>query len=132
VRDLARQLELLRERRVPPEPDLSIAGLVADQARYAQQTRAQLGQLIDLWFQVVPADLRERTSICSLRRGVLTVEADSAAVRFELDRLLREGLTDQLRRHFRGSLQRIRVRLASGPAERRVSPPAAGKHETAN
>jgi hypothetical protein len=114
VRDISKELEQLRMHRVPPERDLSISGLVAEQARYAQQTRAQLGQMIDLWYQLVPTDLRYRSAIRAFKRGVLTVEADSASVRFELDRRLREGLTDEFRRHFHGTLRQVKVRLADG------------------
>jgi hypothetical protein len=113
VRDLTSDIEQLRRHRVPGEPNLSIGSLVAEQARYAQRTRAQLGQMIDLWFQLVPTELRNHTAICALKRGVLTVDVDSASVRFELDRRLREGLIDQLRQHFRGTLRQVKIRLAS-------------------
>lgn len=114
VRDLGREIEVLRRHRTPHEPDLSIGSLVAEHARYAQRTRAQLGQMIDLWFQLVPAELRNHSAICALKRGVLTVDVDSASVRYELDRRLREGLADQLRQHFRGTLRQVKIRLAAG------------------
>lgn len=107
----------MRLHRVPPERDLSISRLVAEQARYAQQTRAQLGHMIDLWYQLVPTDLRYRATICGFKRGVLTVEVESASVRFELDRRLREGLTDEFRRHFKGTLRQVKVRLAEADDE---------------
>lgn len=112
VRDISKELEQLRNHRVPAERDLSIHSLVAEQVRYAQQTRAQLGQFIDLWYQLVPTDIRYRSAIRAFKRGVLTVEVDSASVRFELDRRLRDGLTDEIRRHFHGTLRQVKLRLA--------------------
>lgn len=112
VRDISKELEQLRNHRVPVERDLSIGSLVAEQSKYAQQTRAQLGQFIDIWYQLVPTDVRYRSAIRAFKRGVLTVEVESASMRYELDRRLREGLIDEIRRHFRGTLRQVKVRLA--------------------
>ncbi len=117
MRDLGQDIEKLRKHRSPAEPDLSIGSLVAEQARYAQQTRAQLGQMIDLWFQLVPTEVRNHTAIFALQRGVLMVDVDSASVRYELDRLLRGGLNEALRKHFRGTLRQVKLRLASNSNE---------------
>jgi hypothetical protein len=108
-----RHLEQLQARRGRREVDLSIRGVVQAAARDAQRANRRLGQIIDLWHEVIPPDLTRHCAIVGLRSGSLQVEADSAAVVYELDRFLRDGGTDELRRRYRGTLMRVRVRLAS-------------------
>ena len=105
------QIEFLRKIRARPGRDLSVAAVIADTASSAARTHKKLGELIELWERLVPEDIASHTSLASLRGGVLHVIVDSSSTSFELDRLLRCGLTNQLRREYRGTLVRIKTRL---------------------
>jgi len=105
------QIEKLRKLRARPARDLSIAGVIADAASTAARTHKKLGELIELWERLVPADIAAHTSLTGLRGGVLHLIVDSSSTSFELDRLLRCGLTDQLRRQYRGTLVRVKTRI---------------------
>jgi hypothetical protein len=107
----------LLARRARPGRDLSIAPLIAATADSASRAHKKLGELIEVWETVVPPSLACHTSLTGLRRGVLHVTVDSSSSLFELDRQLRSGLTDQLRREFRGSLVRVKARIAHAAAD---------------
>ena len=89
--------------------DQSIAQVVNRVEDRATDTRRRLGKVIDVWDRVVPEEVGGRTKITALRAGVLYVRVESSSMRFELDRLLRGGLEDELRRSFHGSLRRVKV-----------------------
>lgn len=112
--DVARQIEQLRANRVKPGRDTSISALINSTARSAQRTHKKLGELIDLWETHVPAPLANQTAITGLRAGTLHVAVADAAARFELDRLLREGLEQTLRLAYRGTLVRVRLKVSPG------------------
>ncbi len=59
----------------------------------------------------MPAEIVARTRLTALRGGVARVVVDSASTAYELDRMLRGGLEQQLRRRFRGTLVRIRISI---------------------
>ncbi len=64
---------------------------------------------MDLWENVVPADLSPHTRITALRGGVAHVTVDNSATAYELDRRLREGLEQQMRRAFGKTLVRVKI-----------------------
>ncbi len=103
-----RRLRELRERK--PRDD-SISGLIESQKSRAGKAQKQLGELAELWTELLPESLCARTTLMSMRGGVLHVAADSSSVSFELDRLLREGLLQKLRGRFGGTLTRVKVQL---------------------
>ena len=109
VVEATREIERLRRHRGWRERDLSISGVVTDTLRSSTSLQRKLGALIDLWQTRVPPDLVRRTRLSGLRGGVLHVSAESAAVAFELDRLLRQGLLSELRQAYRGTLSRVKV-----------------------
>lgn len=111
MRPSIQQLQMLREHRGTRERDTSITRLLAGTAQHAQRTQRKLGQLIALWEELVPARLASHTSLGGLRNGVLHVIVDSSSAAYELDRLLRGGLTEQLQSRFRGSLARVKTRI---------------------
>jgi len=112
VAEATREIERLRRHRGWRERDLSISGVVTDTLRTSTALQRQLGALIELWQLRVPDHLVRRTRLSGLRGGVLHVTADSAAVAFELDRLLRQGLLTELRQAYRGTLSRVKVTSA--------------------
>lgn len=69
----------------------------------------QMGNLGEIWDDVLPADYREHTALESFSRGTLTVMVDSASRRFHLQKLLAGGLQQDIQRRFKGSLNRIRI-----------------------
>lgn len=87
-------------------------GVVQSTAENARRTHKRLGSIIDLWELLVPAELATRTRIQHMRGGMLHVHVDSSATAYELDRLLREGLEQEIRSRYRGTLARVRVRVA--------------------
>lgn len=69
----------------------------------------QLGQLADLWDDVLPSEIREHTALECFRNGVLTVLVDSAAHRFQLQTLLTGGLMKVLQQRCPGALNKVRL-----------------------
>lgn len=108
----ARAIERLREYRVRRKPDLSVTPMIEAIARRSTRAEKRLGQLVDLWEAGIPPEIAAHTRLKSLRGGVLHATADSAAVAYELDRLLREGLLATLRKSYNGPLSRVRVTVA--------------------
>ncbi|MCH8342776.1 MAG: DUF721 domain-containing protein [Planctomycetes bacterium] len=109
--EAVQRLERLRQRRARLDADASIGGLVSGVAERAARTQRRLGALTDVWESLVPAEIVARTRLTSLRGGVARVVVDSASTAYELDRMLRGGLEQQLRRRFRGTLMRIRISI---------------------
>ena len=107
------EIENLRRHRARSGPELSIASVVRISADDARKINERLGEIIELWHELIPGHLSKHTSIAGLRRGVLHINVETAAAAFELDRLLRGGVTHQLRKRFRGSLIRIKTRVCT-------------------
>lgn len=110
--DAARLIQQLRTYRVKPQRDTSITSLISATASSAQKTHKRLGHLIDLWEKYVPAAIAAKTAIIGLRGGTLHIAVADASVNYELDRLLREGLEQALRAEYRGTLVRVRLKVA--------------------
>lgn len=106
------EIERLRELRQKPQRNLSIEGIIRSTAENARKTQKRLGSIINLWEQLVPAELAARTRIQHIRGGTLHVNVDSSSTAYDLDRLLRDGLEGELRSQYRGTLARVRVRIA--------------------
>jgi hypothetical protein len=109
----AQRLQQTLDARRRPERDLAIATVVGAFAQHARRVNDRLGDLVQLWEQLIPADLAARTRLVGLRASVLQVEADSAATLYDVDRLLRQGLEATLRQKYRGTLTRIRLKVGA-------------------
>ncbi len=112
VPDVVRQIEQLRTYRQRPEREVSIARLVGSMADDARRTQRRLGSLIDLWSELVPPELERHSRVAGVRGGVGHVECDSASTKYELDRALRQGLEQELRRRYPSTLMKIRLSVA--------------------
>jgi hypothetical protein len=66
-----------------------------------------LGPLVESL--AVSRELAGRTRVTAIRGGVVHVAADSASTVYELDRLLRGGLEQEIRRRYQATLTRIKV-----------------------
>ncbi len=112
VEQAASHIEKLRGFRQWRGKDVSITALISAQQRQAASVHRRLGELIELWMEHVPPNIASRTTLTTMRGGVLHVTAESSAVRFEADRLLREGLLAELRRQYRGTLSTVKITVA--------------------
>lgn len=109
------QIKQLQAWRGRKPRDLSIAALMEAAVEDAAKTHKKLGELIELWRELLPEEVASQTVLTGFRSGVLQVKVDSSATMFEVDRLLRGGVEAELRRRFRGSLSRVRTRI--GPLD---------------
>ena len=69
----------------------------------------QLHQLAEVWDELLPDAIAEHTALESFSRGTLTVMADTAAHRFQLESLLRGGLLRMLQQRLGSSLAKVKV-----------------------
>jgi len=107
------RLERLRRYRNRPQPDLSLGFLTKQFERQVARPHKQLEKVIELWEQLVPAELAEHTRLEGLQRGVLKVSVDSSSRLYALDGLLRGGLQKQLTVSYTGgTLRRVQLRVA--------------------
>ena len=104
-------LQKLRTYRVRPPRAQPITADIERIQRDADKVRSQLGPAIESWLAVVPEPIRSRSRVVALRGGILTVQVDSAAVRYELDGMLRANLLARLRKMLRGPLNRIKIQV---------------------
>ncbi|MFK7788871.1 MAG: DciA family protein [Phycisphaeraceae bacterium] len=111
-------LDRLRADRSLPKRDLSLGFLTKQFKKDVAKPFKQLGDLSDLWRELLPSHLVERTRLVGLSRGVLHVEVDNPAAHFEIDRLLRGGLQKQL------------IEGHKGPAFRKVQVKVLGRNES--
>ncbi len=124
MRHPLQEIEQLRGWRGRKNTDQTIANMVRNAEESAARTHKRLGALIELWHELLPGHLITRTVLTGLHRGVLQVKVDSASTAFEIDRMLREGLEQELRSRFRGSLLRVKTRVEPLDAESAVVFPA--------
>ena len=107
-------VQRLRENRVRPERDRSLAGEMDRAIREVAQLRRATGGSAAAWSKVVPESLLKRTALEGISKGVLTVRVPDAATRFELDRFLRSGGQKQLLGESRTSIGRVRIVVSAG------------------
>ncbi len=102
----------LRERRNRKDPDLSLGFMRRQFQQEVQKPYEQLGELSTIWVELVPTELAEHTRLEGLSRGVLRVSVDSSGRLYELDRLLRGGVFDELVSRHRGkALRRVELKM---------------------
>lgn len=109
------RLQRLRQwRNVHANKDLSLSFLNKLFNRDIERPYRQMQTVIDLWTQLLPPELAEHTRLESFRRGVLKVAVDSSSRLYELDRLLRNGLEQQLiQAHHGPALRKIKLFVAN-------------------
>jgi hypothetical protein len=113
LRSLQASLEYKQAKAARASARWPVGGLVASVRQSVSRTDHRLGQLMDLWLELVPEALVGQTRLTAYRGGRLYVSVDGAAARFELDRLLRGGLEAHLRQRFAGTLSGVRLRVGS-------------------
>lgn len=111
MRDPLAEIEQLRRHRSRAERDLSIRSIIESTAAALRRTERGLGELIELWHELLPPEVANHSELVGLRSGILEVAVHSASVRYQLDQALRGGALDELKRRYRGTLVRVRVKL---------------------
>jgi len=91
--------------------DPSIGKMVEETLRKAHRDEKRIGSFAEAWEALVPRELLGSCTIGTVRGSKVTVEVDSSPAKFELDRLLRNGLEVELRRLYSGPLTEVRTRL---------------------
>ena len=109
----AAEIERLRSIRAFRPKNDSIVAAVEQERTRADRVHRRLGELISLWQELAPPNVAASTSLAGLRAGILSVEADSAAIMYELDQALRGGMLASLRARYRGTLTRVRTQLSA-------------------
>jgi hypothetical protein len=106
-----RRLNSLREHRVRPGVDHSIAGPIA-RLRATLERQVRDGDDVSAaWDRVVPEHLRGRAAVVGCKGGVLTIRCRSASDRYTLDRWLRGGGEQAVRDAARSMVKRVRLVL---------------------
>ena len=118
----SRHIERLKTWRVPGDRITRLSDAVDAMKHQASRIQHQLGSFVDAWHALVPEALVQGTRVDAKRGGTVHVIARSASVAFELDRQLRDGLLQELRKACRGSITAVKVRVGTvdgaGPASR--------------
>lgn len=118
--DPLRHIEQLQQRRGRGSRNTAIGESVRLMQQAAARREKQTRGAVDAWEAVVPSEIARQSRLDGVRAGVWQVTVASASVRFELDRMLRAGLLDDLRAAYRGPLQRVRLTVGI------VDPPPSG------
>jgi len=109
-------LERMRPFRARLERDVSMEGALQSLERQLRDQRNAVGDVIDVWNEIVPADVRGIATIGGVSQGTLTLVTASSGASYELSRLLREGLERTLMLRLPARVKRIKVRVGSGDA----------------
>lgn len=104
----------VREARLRPARDLSMAGPMDRELREIRKLKRAVGAIAQAWNATVPQELLKRTGLQSLSRGVLTVAVPDAATRFLLDRHLRGGGERALIGQSAAAIRSVRIVISNG------------------
>ena len=88
---------------------MAVGPVIASTLAEAQRAKKHLGSFVELWESVLPDELAVHTRVTGLRSGVVQVTVDTSATAYELDRCLREGVEQQIRRAFGKTLLRVKI-----------------------
>ena len=97
-----------RERR---ERDVTIEVTIRSLERELRAEHDAVGDVIDVWNQVAPANVRGLAAIGGVVQGTLTLTVESSGASYELSRALREGLERELLKRLPARVRRIKVRV---------------------
>lgn len=114
-RDPQERIERVRRSRIRPDRDETLGFLVPAFQREVARPHRQLAALAEVWVELVPAEVADRTRLDGLARGVLAVAVDSSATLDTLDRLLRGGLKVAIiKAHTGPAIRRVKLSVDSG------------------
>jgi len=110
-------VDKLRALRVPAPRDLSLGARLAGEVLDAKKRQKAVGGIGVVWAELL-ADVKtgggndslaERTIVRSFLRGLLTIEASDTATRYQVDRWLRGGGLELLRKRSPRTLTRVKL-----------------------
>lgn len=105
------RLAAARADRTRPAPAQTLSRLFLAHAPEVRRVRRQLAGIAGAWAEVVPPEIAGRVRLEGVNAGVLSVRAEDAAVRFQLDRFLRGGGEARLLHRLPTAVRRIRIGL---------------------
>ena len=79
--------------------------------REASKSRRGIGDFVDAWESVVPADIAANSRVRGVRAGIARVGVVDAATSYEIDQQLRGGMLAELRLAFGGTLRRVKLEI---------------------
>jgi len=109
VREDAALIRRLQTLRNVPSKDLSVRSEFGALTKNIKRQARNVGGLGGTLCAMLPPELANGLEVVSMARGVLTVRAADASVKFQVDRWLRSGGEQELTR--RAGIALVRVRL---------------------
>ncbi len=109
VREDAALIRRLQTLRNVPSKELSVRAEFGALTKTIKRQARNVGGLGGALCEMLPPELAPHLEVVSMARGVLTVRAADASVKFQVDRWLRSGGEQELMR--RAGVALVRVRL---------------------
>jgi hypothetical protein len=104
-------IDRLRKLRCRPERNLAITAMVDQYRREASKSRRGIGNFVDAWESVVPAEIAASSRVRGVRGGIARIGVLDAATSYEIDQQLRGGMLAELRLAFGGTLRRVKLEI---------------------
>ncbi len=105
-------LERMRPFRARHERDVSMEAALQSLERQLREQHNAVGDIIDVWNEIVPAPLQGIASIGGVSQGTLTLVCATSGASYEISRALRDGLERTLMQRLPSRVKRIKVRVA--------------------
>ena len=106
-------LDRMRPFRARRDRDVTIEVTVRSLERELRSEHDAVGDVIDVWNQVAPAEVRGLASISGVVQGTLTLSVESSGASYELSRALRDGLERELLKRLPARVRRVKVRVTA-------------------
>ena len=106
----ADRIEQVRSWRARRGGDRHASEFIGRIARSARRSEREVGGFAEAWHACVDPATVSQSRIVSFRRGVATIAAPSASVRWTINRDLRAGLLTQLRAKSAVAITSVKVR----------------------
>ena len=104
-------LDRMRPFRARRDRDVTIEVTIRSLERELRAEHDAVGDVIDVWNQVAPAEVRGLASIGGVVQGTLTLSVESSGASYELSRARRDGLERELLKRLPARVRRIKVRV---------------------
>jgi len=105
-------LDRMRPFRARHERDVSMEAALQSLERQLREQHNAVGDIIDVWNEIVPAPLQGIATIGGVSQGTLTLVCATSGASYEISRALRDGLERTLMQRLPSRVKRIKVRVA--------------------
>lgn len=105
-------LDRMRPFRARHERDVSMEAALQSLERQLREQHNAVGDIIDVWNEIVPAPLQGIATIGGVSQGTLTLVCATSGASYEISRALRDGLERTLMQRLPSRIKRIKVRVA--------------------